>query len=182
MTVLILGLVVWVVAHFFGRVAPSLRAPLGQKGKGLLALAILLSVVLMVIGYRNAETIFLWPRVQGATGLNNLLMILAVYFVSPGPKKGALFYRMRHPMLFGFMLWVIAHLLVNGDSASVVLFGGLGLWALAAMWLINRAEPDWHPGPKGSLAKDAMFFVISILLVGMIGYIHTFFGLVPFGA
>jgi uncharacterized membrane protein len=29
------------------------------------------------------------------------------------------------------VIWAVAHLLVNGDTPSFVLFGGIGLWALA---------------------------------------------------
>ena len=97
------------------------------------------------------------------------------------PKKGALFYRMRHPMLTGFLLWTIAHLLVNGDVPSFVLFGGLGLWAVAEMIVINRAEPDWTPPAKGSIAKDGMFLVASLVLLAVIGWVHTWLGYPTFG-
>lgn len=181
MFVLILGLALWVAAHVFKRVAPAKRAALGEKFKGPVALALLGSVVLMIVGYRMADTVHLWARPGWATPVNNILMVLALYFVTPGPKKGALFHNMRHPMLFGFMLWVVAHLLVNGDLASLILFGGLGIWAVTQLTLINRGEPEFTGNPKGAIAKDAMFFGISILLVGVIGSIHTLFGLTPFG-
>ena len=135
----------------------------------------------MVIGYRSADSVFLWERTSWSTPVNNLLMIVAIYFVTPGPSKGALFYKMRHPMLTGFVIWVVAHLLVNGDSASLILFGGLGVWALITARLINRAEPDWEPNPKGTIAKDITFVAISILITGIIGSIHLLFGLTPFG-
>ena len=61
------------------------------------------------------------------------------------------------------------------------MFGTFLIWALATMRIINKAEPDFTPNPKGTIAKDAMFFVISIVLLGVIGYIHTLFGLMPFG-
>lgn len=181
MTVLILGLLLWVGAHFFKRVAPASRAAMGEKGKGPIALILFGSIAFFVVGYRMADTVHLWDRAGWATPVNNILMVLALYFTTPGPKKGALFHKMRHPMLTGFLIWVVAHLLVNGDLASLVLFGGLGLWAIAQIIVINRAEPDYTPNPKGSIAKDGMFFGISILLVGVIGYIHTLFGLTPFG-
>ncbi|UZD90153.1 NnrU family protein [Cognatishimia activa] len=181
MTLLVIGLGLWVAAHLFKRVAPGLRGPMGDKGKGLVALVIFGAVALMVVGYRAADYTHLWDRTGWSTPVNNILMVFALYFTSPGPKKGAIFYKLRHPMLTGTILWVIAHLLVNGDLASLVLFGGIGLWALLEIVVINRAEGDWEPNPKGTVAKDAMFFAISILLVGVIGYIHTFFGLTPFG-
>ncbi|MDC0739049.1 NnrU family protein [Cognatishimia sp. SS12] len=181
MILLILGLLLWSAAHFFKRYAPAQRAALGDKGRGFVALGILAGVIMMILGYRMAEPTYLWPRAEWATPLNNLVMIFALYLTSPGPNKGALLHKMRHPMLTGVALWAAVHLLVNGDLPSLVLFGGLLVWTIADMIVINRAEPNWTPHPKGSIAKDAMFFAISIVLVGVIGYLHTLFGLSPFG-
>jgi uncharacterized membrane protein len=33
--------------------------------------------------------------------------------------------RVRHKQLTGVKAWAVAHLLVNGDLASILLFGGL---------------------------------------------------------
>jgi len=181
MTLLILGLALWIAAHLFKRVAPDMRESLGDRGRGLIALILLGSIVLMVMGYRAADYTHLWARMTWSTPVNNTLMIIALYLTSPGPKKGALFHKMRHPMLTGFFVWAVAHLLVNGDLASLILFGGLAIWAILEVVVINRADGPWEPNPKGTIAKDAMFLAISVLLVGLIGYVHTLFGLSPFG-
>ncbi|MBM1311437.1 NnrU family protein [Sulfitobacter mediterraneus] len=181
MILLFLGLALWTAAHFYKRALPAQRAALGEKGKGFVALAIGLSILLMIFGYRMWDGTFFWGRTSALTGINNLLMVAALYFVSPGPSKGAIFYKMRHPMLTGFSLWALAHLLVNGDTPSLVLFGGLLVWALAEMVVINRAEPSWTPPQKGSIAKDAMFLVISLVLLAVIGLVHSWLGYNPFG-
>ena len=181
MVLLILGVALWWGAHLFKRLAPAQRAALGDKGKGPVALALLAAILLMIFGYRMADGAFFWGRHPATVGINNLLMLVALYLTSPGPKKGALLYRMRHPMLTGFLLWAVAHLLVNGDVPSFVLFGGLGLWALIEMAVINRAEPNWTPPAKGSIAKDAMFLAISVVLLFVIGLIHTWLGYPTFG-
>lgn len=176
---LILGIALWWLAHLFKRIAPAQRAKLG---KGAVAIALFASVALMVVGFRSADAApQVWNPPYGLRHLNNLIMLFALYFTSPGPKKGALFYRMRHPMLFGFALWAVAHLLVNGDLASILLFGSMLAWALVEMRVINRAEPGWTPPPKGTLAKDGMFLAISVLLMGVIGYIHGLLGYPVFG-
>lgn len=180
MAILIVGVALWVAAHLFKRVMPERRAAMGDKGRGAVALVLLFSVVLMVIGYRMADFIPLWSGPIWLVHLNNLAVLVALYMMSPAPKKGALLNGMRHPMLTGFLLWAGAHLLVNGDFASLILFGGLGIWAVVEMMVINRAEPEWTPGPKGSIAKDGMFFAGSIVLLGVIGYIHGLIGPSPF--
>ena len=181
MVLLVLGVALWWAAHFFKRLAPGLRAGMGNQGKGAVALALALSILMMIFGYRMAEGAFFWGRHPATVGVNNLLMLVALYLTSPGPKKGALLYRMRHPMLTGFLLWTLAHLLVNGDVPSFVLFGGLGIWAIAEMIVINRAEPDWTPPAKGKIAKDIMFAAISLVLLVVIGMIHTWLGYPAFG-
>ena len=49
MTILILGVALWWAAHLFKRLAPEARGRMGDPGKGLMAVAVVASVVLMVI-------------------------------------------------------------------------------------------------------------------------------------
>ncbi len=180
MALLVLGILLWWGGHMFKRLAPDARAALGDKGKGITALIIVAGIVLMVLGYRASDFIDVWTPPSFMVHINNLLVLIAIYMMSPAPKKGALLNGMRHPMLTGLALWAIAHLLVNGDLASILLFGGLLLYVPVQILLINRAEPNWTPGPKGSIAKDGMFFVASIVLLAVIGYIHGLIGPSPF--
>ena len=55
MNLLIAGVVLWWAAHLFKRLAPNARQALGPAGNPIMAVTILLSVVLMVLGYRGAE-------------------------------------------------------------------------------------------------------------------------------
>ncbi|MFW8635791.1 NnrU family protein [Cribrihabitans pelagius] len=180
MALLIAGLVLWWGAHLFKRLAPGPRAAMGNAGRGAVALVLLVSVVLMVLGYRSAEVYDLAAPPPFLRHINNLMVLIAIYLMSPAPRKGALLSGMRHPMLAGVKLWAVAHLLVNWDAASFVLFGGLLAWAVTEVIVINRAEPEWSPRPKGSLAKDGMFLAASVVLYGVIGYIHGLIGPSPF--
>ncbi|AHC99879.1 NnrU family protein [Leisingera methylohalidivorans] len=180
MALLILGLLLWWGGHLFKRLAPEARAAMGNGGRGAVALVLVAGVVLMVLGYRSTGFIHVWAPPSFMVHINNLMVLVAIYMMSPAPKKGALLNGMRHPMLAGFKLWAAAHLLVNGDLASIILFGGLLAWAVAEVIVINRTEPAWQPRPKGSIAKDAMFFAASIVLMGVIGYVHGMIGPSPF--
>ncbi|NNE80749.1 MAG: hypothetical protein HKN18_10810 [Silicimonas sp.] len=186
MTLLILGLVLWTAAHFFKRLAPDARAALqdrmGDGARGVIAGLILLSVVLMVIGYRGATGEFFWGRSAATVGINNLLMLVSVALFGLGSSKSRLRAHMRHPMLWGLVTWAAAHLLVNGDTPSFVLFGWLAIWALAEMQLINRAEPDYVPFEGGSAAGDIRLAIISLVVLAVIAGIHTWLGYPVFGA
>ncbi len=178
---LILGVALWWAAHLFKRALPAQRAAMGDGGKGAVALALVTAILLMIFGYRMTEFIYVWAPPSFMTHINNLLVLIAIYMMSPAPKKGRLLHKLRHPMLGGFKLWAFAHLLVNGDLASIILFGGLLAWAVVEVIVINKSEPDWTPGKPGTYGMDAMFFVASIVLLGVIGYIHGLVGPSPFG-
>lgn len=177
---LILGVLLWIAAHFFKRVMPAQRAAMGDKGKGVVALGIVAGIVLMVIGFRAAPFIHVWSPPAFMVHINNLLVLVAIFMMSPAPKKGVLLNSIRHPMLTGFMAWAVAHLLVNGDLAGMILFGGLLLWAFVEIRVLNAVEPEWSPGEPGTLAKDAMFLVASLVIMAVIGYIHGWLGPWPF--
>jgi uncharacterized membrane protein len=49
----------------------------------------------------------------------------------------------RHPQLSGVFLWGFAHLLLNGDSRSVTVFGALAVWSIISMLTINKREGPW---------------------------------------
>ncbi|SEW28663.1 NnrU protein [Cognatiyoonia koreensis] len=186
MILLISGVVLWWAAHLFKRLAPDLRARMGTPGKGVMALLIVASVVLMVIGYRGAETTFYWGPSAALVGVNNLLMVVAFYIYAvggPGPGKPRVWLgtKMRHPQLTGFSIWAIAHLLVNGDIASFVLFGGLLVWAFVEIALINTQDPEWTPPPRGAAKKEIIYVVLTLVIVAVVMAIHNWLGVRPWG-
>jgi uncharacterized membrane protein len=182
---LTLGVGLWIAAHMFKRVAPAQRATLekglGEGAKGIFALLILAGLVLMVIGYRQATFIPLWTPPIWLGHVNNLLMLFGFYVFGIGMAKGALSQRFRHPMLTGTLIWAVAHLLVRGDAAALILFGGIGAWAVAAMVLINAREPVWTPPARKPGPRDAVAAVVVLVVYGIVGLIHAWLGVNPFG-
>ncbi|WP_234853682.1 NnrU family protein [Paracoccus everestensis] len=181
MVLLISGVVLWWAAHLFKRVAPERRAALGDKGKGLVAVLLVLSVFMMARGYGQAEGPVWWGRSPATTGINNLLMLLAFYLYAADGMGTRVTAWIRHPQLTGFSLWAVAHLLVNGDLASFVLFGGLLVWALVEIMLLNRAGA-WkrRTGPFPA-RKEIMAAVGAVVVMLVVGLIHGWIGPWPFG-
>lgn len=181
MILLILGLVLWCVPHLFKSLAPGVRAnAVARFGegpwKGIVALVTLAAVALMVIGYRNAAYIHVWTPPAWLWHVNNLLMVLAVLVFIAGSFASPVRRRIRHPQLTGVKIWAVAHLLVNGDLASVILFGGLLAWAVVAVIFINRREGPRGPLPEATgrglaahLAATAVLFIAIALLHGYLG-------------
>ncbi len=181
MTLLLIGLILWSGAHFWKRIAPDSRAAMGDKGKLIVAVLSVLAIVLMVIGYRGATGTFYWGPSAAMTGINNLLMVLAVYLFAASGKGTRVTRFIRHPQLTAVAVWAVAHLLVNGDTPSFVLFGGLLIWALAEMVVLNRAN-----GPRGAyhappVKSEIIAIVATIVVFAIIAALHTAFGYNPFG-
>ena len=180
MTALIAGLLLWSGAHLFPRLAPDTRARMGMAGKGLIAALLVVAVVLMVRGYGAAGFVPVWTPSAFLTHLNNLLMLPAAYLFFVGYTKGTVAARMRHPQLTSVKVWALAHLLVNGDVASLVLFGGLLAWAVAEVIVINRSQP-WDRPRDVSAGGDLLAVGIGLVAYALATAIHVWNGLAVFG-
>jgi uncharacterized membrane protein len=154
---------------------------MGNAGRGLVTAGVLAGVVLMVIGYRGAAQVDLWYPPPFLTHVNNLLMLLAVYLFAASGMKTRITKAIRHPQLTGVKTWALAHLLVNGDLASVVLFGGLLAWAVVEVVLINRAVPRGPLPEPAPMGKEVGAVVGAVVVLGAIGWVHNWLGYWPFG-
>ena len=179
MTILVLGILLWVIPHMFKRLAPRRHLMLMPQVKAMVAGFVLVGVVLMVIGYRMADVIPVYDPLPGMGHANNLFMLFSIYLFGVGGAKSVLVDKLRHPMLTGMVIWSLSHLLVNGDLASIVLFGALGLWAVAEMVLINRAGPWKRPKP-GKLTGDLKNLAGTLAVYGLIVWVHMLLGHSPF--
>lgn len=187
MLLLILGVFLWSAAHFFQRLAPERRAKMGAKGKGLVALAIFASLAMMIVGYKMAAGPVFWGRNSALVGINNLLMLIAVYFLLTGEMQRKsktvnwLRKKTRHPMLNAVKTWAIAHLLVNGDLASFIMFGGLLIWATAEMILLNRVAPTEWDARKHSFSAEIKVLGATLVTLVIMMLIHYWLGYQPWG-
>jgi uncharacterized membrane protein len=189
MTLIVLGLALWWAAHLWKRVAPGHRARKGEPGKGLVTVLVLAGVVLMVIGYRGsdwlgvqaAEFVPLWDPPRFLIHVNNLLMLFAFYLYAASGMKTRITRVIRHPQLTAVKTWAVAHLLVNGDLASVVLFGGILAWAVVSVILINKAEPRGPLPEPAPVGKEIGAVVGAVVVMGVVMLIHNWLGVPPWG-
>ena len=181
MVLLILGVALWWGAHLFKRIV---RAPVpDNRRKGMVTAALVLSVILMTVGYQRADVTMWWAAGPALKGINNLLVLVGFFLFASAGIRNRIGTQMRHPQLTGFSLWAFAHLLTNGDLPSFVLFGGLLLWALVEMAVINRAEPNWvRPPHQTVMRKEVMAAVGALVVYLVVGLIHGLVGPNPFGA
>ncbi|TLY69326.1 MAG: NnrU family protein [Gammaproteobacteria bacterium] len=124
--------------------------------RGAFALASVIGLVWMIYGYGHAPTVALWAPLPGLRPAAFALVFVAFLFVgiglaTPSPTRVGMESRLaqgtdmargmvrvtRHPFLWGVALWSLVHLLMNGDLASVILFGSLLLLALGGTAAID---------------------------------------------
>lgn len=144
---LVLGLVLWSVVHFVPSVTPDVKqrwkSAIGVGGyAGTFSLLIFLSIFLMVIGWKQTQPVHLYTLPSFVRHITMLLVLVAFVLMVAGRYPSRISQRIKHPMLIGFKTWALAHLLVNGDSRSLVLFGGLLAWSVVSVITINRRDAD----------------------------------------
>jgi len=192
MTVLILGLAIFLGAHSVRIVAEAWRtrqiSRLGTYGfKGAYAIVSLLGFILLVWGYGETRSapIDLWvPPVwtQHIAALLTLpaFILLAAAYIPNNRIKAAL----HHPMIVGVKIWAFAHLVSNGRLADVVLFGAFLIWAVfdfRAARMRDRALDTRYPA--GTLTGDALSVAAGLAAWAIFAlYLHAWLiGVRPFG-
>ena len=174
------GVLLWVVVHFIPSVASGLRASLIERVgenpyKGIFALTLVLSVALMVIGWRSTTPEILYVPPAWAPALTSMLMLIAVLLFGAAHQPTRIKVIIRHPQLTGMIVWSLSHLLSNGDSRSLLLFGGLGMWALIEMPLISRREGVWARPSGPSLSVEIRGILISVVIFFVLFFLHPYF-------
>ena len=137
----------------------------------------MLAVILIVWGWKTATaTAVYYPPLFGSPLIAGLMLIAFILFIVSG-APGNLKRFVRHPQMAGVIVWAIAHLLANGDSRSLVLFGGLGIWAILEILLINRRDGEWQKPEPVPISADGITVVIGFLAFAAVFYFHgTLFG------
>jgi len=93
------------------------------------------------------------------------LMLLVAAFMPTNLKRVT-----RHPMLWGVTIWAAAHLLTNGDLASLILFGSFGVFSLFDMGSANRR------GAELSSTAVPYWRDLLVIVVGGMVYLAFFSG------
>lgn len=177
MALLVLGLFVFVGIHLVPTFASARQRLITRFGagayKGGFTVISFIGLILLIIGKANAEFVPLWtPATWGARAAMFLMpfsfMLLAAAYLPSNVKRLT-----AHPMLLGVTLWSAAHLAANGDLASVILFGGLGAFALFDMWSANRrgAAPSRVAQP---ITRDLAVVGAGLVAYGAVLFLHPY--------
>ena len=177
MTLLAIGVLLFAGLHLIKSLAPSFRANmqkrLGENGyKGIFSLLLLGSMVLIVFGWRGAAPQYVYTPVAALRGPALLLLVLAFWLMVVSSRPSRLHLLLRHPQLTGVGLWGVAHLLLNGDSRALLLFGSMALWSLLEMFAMNRRDGVWNKSEAPAIGADVVNLVITAVVVAVVIYLH----------
>jgi len=173
MALLIGGLILFIGMHLVPT-RPALRSALvGRMGegpyKGLFALVSAVGLMLFVFGYGQMQGLGrgnpqLWVPPVWSKHLVFLLMIPAMILLAAAYVPSRIRSAVGHPMLYALMLWALAHLLANGDLASILLFGSfLGYAVYDRISVLKRPSPGPLGAAKGGAVQDAVAIVLGLV-------------------
>ena len=159
---LILASLVFLGLHF-GVAGTALRArcveTLGERGYRIaFSMLSLLGLFWLAHAYRAAGYVETWGQLTWFKPFAAVLMLAAFLFAVLGlttpnptavggekllatdaPAVGVMRIT-RHPFLWGLAIWAVIHLLANGDTASLLLFGSLLALVLGGMRSIDAKQ------------------------------------------
>lgn len=183
MALFILGLIIFFVPHLVTAVGRGAReAMIAKLGagpyKGVYSLVSALGLVLTVMGWPSADAAVLYSTPDWMRYVVQLLMLVALILLAAAyAPKGRIAAAVKHPMLAGVKIWAFAHLLVNGEVRSVILFGSFLAYAVldriavkrrgAAVPAAGPARNDLYPVVIGLAAWFAIYFFLHRYIAGV---------------
>ncbi len=182
MELLILGMVIFMAVHLIPSFAEFRRKLIKFRGEAAYMIGYsgvaLTGLVLIILGKGRADYIPIWDPPDWGYLLIQITMLLALILIPAAYLPTNLKRFMRHPFLTGLALWALSHLLVNGDLASIVLFGGFGMFALFDVWSANRRGATTLDR-KLPIYRDLIPIAVGLILYVVIVQLHPYLFGVP---
>ncbi|MDQ0506043.1 NnrU family protein [Xanthobacter agilis] len=177
MLMMLLGLVVFIGIHVVASLR-GLRAQLiASVGEGaykgffsLLAASGLLLTVYGFVLWRASGSAHIWTPPLGLRHVTLLLMLLASIAAVAAYVPSHLRTWLKHPLLVAVKTWAFAHLLANGDAASMVLFGAVLAWAVYDRIALKRRGAPVPPAPAGWVG-DALAVGGGVVLYALLAFV-----------
>lgn len=172
MTLLVLGLALFFLLHLVPIFAREARGSVisrigAMPYKGLFALASISSLFLVYKGWTLTDPVLVYEAPRWAFHVAALLVLVGfiLFIASNAPTNIRRI--IRHPQLTAIILWALGHLMVNGDTRSLLFFGGFFVWSLITILGSNHRDGAWaKPAPVGKV-KDVVTVLIGLVLYGV---------------
>ena len=144
---------------------------MGDRAYGpLFGIASIIGIVIIVLGWRASDFIFVYDPPEWGRHANFLLTLIAFICLGIFIFRGSLRQKLRFPMAFAAIFWATGHLLANGDMASIILFGGFLAYAVAH--IVIGVMNGVRPSPEVRGGHDLLSVVMGIALYGVMAQLH----------
>ncbi|MEW6254444.1 MAG: NnrU family protein [Pseudomonadota bacterium] len=177
MVMMLLGLVVFLGVHMVSSLRGVRAALVGALGegpyKGFYSLLSVSGLLLTAYGFalwRAQGPEQIWVPPLGLRHLSLLLMVFSCIFLVAAYVPSHIRTRLKHPMLVGVKTWALAHLLANGDVASMTLFLAILAWAVYDRISLKRRAAQIPSAPKG-YGGDAVAVVGGLVLYALLAFV-----------
>lgn len=185
MSILLIGLAIFIAIHLLPTFLPQRRVLIDKLGYlpylALFSVISLAGFLMIIYGFSQAPRIALYQPVASAPAIAQVLMPLVFMLLLSAYLKTHIRDKLKHPMLIGTAIWAVLHLLANGDSATVVLFGGFLVYAIADIILAKPRE-SLVPTGTPSMLHDGVAVVGGLVLYAVVMQSHqTLFGVAVVG-
>ena len=174
---LIVGLTLFLGVHLVTTQTEFRRGLAARMGegpyKGVYSLIALAGFALIVFGYHKAQLMpgknpVLWSPPYWGRHITMLLMLPVFPLLFAAYLPGRLSAAVRHPMITAVKFWALAHLLVRGDVASLLVFGGLLAWAVYDRITLEQREAAGLVHLKsGPGRNDILALVLGLIVYGI---------------
>lgn len=156
MITMLIGLVLFLGAHVFTTRRAARAAVIARIGegpyKGLYALVSTIGLLLTAYGFgewRSEGPRVLYDPPTGLRHLTLLLMLFASIALVAAYVPSHIRARLKHPMLVAVKIWALAHVLANGDVASLTLFLIVLAWAVYDRISVKKRGEPLPVAPSG---------------------------------
>ncbi|SFV34762.1 NnrU family protein [Hyphomicrobium facile] len=176
MMVLIVGLILFLGVHLIPT-QPELRDGLKERiGEGpykiLFSLLSLVGIVVIVLGFHKLQlhpgkNPLLWEPPVWTRHLAVALMLPAMILLVASLIPSRIRTATRHPMLIAIKIWALAHLLANGDLASLLLFGSFLAFAVYDRISVKKRGAR---GPLGAASPSSALNDVLVIVIGLALY------------
>ena len=179
MTVLILGLLIFIGVHLVPTSAPARRALAGRLGEGqykaAFSIASFVGFALIVWGFglarHSGANIQLWTPPTWTKHIAFLLMWLSFVLLVAAYVPSHIRDKAKHPMLAAVKIWALAHLIANGDLAGIILFVSFLAWAVYDRISVKKRGALGPLGARhGGVTQD-----VIVVAVGTLAYLAMLF-------
>ncbi|MCH7881181.1 MAG: NnrU family protein [Proteobacteria bacterium] len=178
MYIILLGLSIFFGIHLVPGLVGLRRRIITSLGERpyqvLYSIISLIGLILIVYGRSKAEFQPIWEPPVWSTDVAVVLMLPSFIFLASANMKSNIKRFTRHPMLWGVVLWSGAHLLANGDLASLLLFGSFGAFSLFGMFSANMRGATKQE-TKYPFTRDAVTIVAGLVAYGVFIFFHPYF-------